>query len=405
MTQGKPTTTFEPHIDPTLSPAAQKYAREAAGRKQNALPKYTEEVAGGATPPIPRFDMPYEGPPATPAQVAEYQRRESIINQQQAPGPQMPVQAILPHDILPPEAQEDPHFIPGQGSMYASAQPSLAFRYGVIRNGQRLAPQQLQQAAHGAQPRMAPQGQQGGPGMRRPAADMAADLAKIAELEKAHNKAEESPLIQASADSVAGQAAGVGGGPRDGSIPEKAMTQEEMRRKLNDMDEFDLNSIHEMMTRDLFNNEEQRKLIESRLEPLDLGTLIMDGCVSQRVPIVPPTAGSPGFVPEFESLGGDVDLALKRLIVEESKSLKVDDRYLLDKYSIMGIAASLKSVNGKPFPPYKNGQGDFDDELFWKRFNKIVRLPIPMLASIGVNYFWFDIRVRKLFVAKNVKNG
>jgi len=408
MTQ-KPTTGFSgpgPHVDPSVSPAAQKYAQDLAARRSaSALPKYADEVAGGPTPHIPRFDQPYEGPPATMAQVAEQQRlqeqRGSIIEQQR-PQPQQ-VPAILPTDILPPEAQQDPSFMQGAGSMYAASQPQMAYKYGVIRNGQRLAPQQLGQP--GAPPRPSPVGSGGGANLRRPASETASDMAKIEELNRAQQKAEESPLVNAAVNSPAGAAAGIGGGSRGGDIAEKEMTQEELKKKVNELDEFDLNSLHEIMTRDLLNNEEQRKIIEARLEPLDIGSLIVDGFIRQRVPIAPQTGDSQGFVPEYESLSGDVDLALKRLIVEESKTLKVDDRYLLDKYSLMGVAAALCSVNGKPFPPFRDGDGNFSDELFWKRFNRIVKLPIPMLASIGVNYFWFDIRVRRLFVAKNVKNG
>jgi hypothetical protein len=404
MTQEKPTTSFGgAHIDPTLSPAAAKYAQEMAARKaQAAPPKYEEQVAGGPTPAIPRFDMPYEGPPATMQQVAEAQRRESIVGQPPVPQPQAQAPGLLPHDILPPEAAADPNFLQGQGSMYANAQPSMAYKYGVIRNGQRLAPQQLAQ-------QQGPRPSGGAPsaagGLRRPASEMAADIARVAELAKAQQAAEDSPYVQASADSAAGGAAAIGGGPRDGKTAEREMTPEEMRRRVNEMDDFDLNSLQEMMTRDILNNEEQRRTIEARLQPLDLGTLIIDGYVRQRVPIILPDGDSRGFVPEYESLSADVDLALKRLIVGESKTLKVDDRYLLDKYSLMGVAASLYSVNGTPFPAFRDAEGNFNDELFWKRFNKVVRLPIPMLASIGVNYFWFDIRVRKLFVAKNIKNG
>lgn len=404
MSQGKPTTEFGgTFVDPNVSPAAQQYAKEMAARKAAASPpKYGEPVAGGPTPSIPRFDTTYEGPPATMQQIGEAQRRESIIGQ---PPPQQPphmaanVPGLLPHDILPPEAQTDPNFLPGQGSMYANAQPSLAYKYGVIRNGQRLAPQQLSQSQP-SRPGAGP-----GPGLRRPTAETAADIARIAELEQAHQQAAESPYVQASADSAAGGAAAIGGGSREGRTAEREMTQEEMRRRVNELDDFDLNSLHEMMTRDILNNEEQRRIIEGRLQPLDLGTLIIDGYVRQRVPIIPPEGDSRGFVPEYESLSADVDLALKRLIVGESKTLKVDDRYLLDKYSLMGVAASLFSINGNPFPTFRDENGNFNDELFWKRFNKVVRMPIPMLASIGVNYFWFDIRVRKLFVAKNIKNG
>ena len=44
-------------------------------------------------------------------------------------------------------------------------------------------------------------------------------------------------------------------------------------------------------------------------------------------------------------------------------------------------------------------------QVFLKKFNMVLRLPLHMLASIGVNTLWFDVRVRKLFVAEKLGNG
>ena len=70
----------------------------------------------------------------------------------------------------------------------------------------------------------------------------------------------------------------------------------------------------------------------------------------------------------------------------------------------MGITCALRAVNRLPLPDHRDEKG-FNDEKFWKKFAKILRFPLPMIASLGANYFWFDVRVRKLFVAERVKNG
>lgn len=391
-----------PFVAPGVSSAAAEYAKGAQARRSAAaaaaLPKYDTPVAGGPTPPVPLLNQPHvDG--RTMAQAAMMQRGPaqgpSIIEGEQPAGHAAPF--LLPQDLLPDEATTDPAFMQGMGSRYAASQPHLAAKYGVIRNGQRVAPQQLS-APPGAPPQQ---------GRLRP--ETVEGLKKLQGLEQQAGAPAE-PVDDNrriaedhSRDSPAGAATRIGGGAGGGAP--RAMSDEETKKQLQNLDDFDLDSLHSMMVRDLFNNEEQRKIIESRCEPMNLADLIMDGVVKQRVPIVLPTDTSKGFVPTFQSLGGDDDLACKRLIVAEATALKVDDRYLLDKYAFMGLTCALEAINGMPLPSHRDAQGNFNDDLFWAKFNKVVRFPLPMLASLGVNYFWFDVRVRRLFVAEAVKNG
>jgi len=388
-----------PFVAPGVSAAAAEYARGAQARRSAAaaaaLPKYDTPVAGGPTPPVPLLNQPHvDG--RTMAQAAMMQRGPapgaSII--EGAPTAAAAAPFLLPQDVLPDEAAQDPEFMQGMGSRYATAQPHLAMKYGVIRNGQRVAPQQLT-SAPGSPPQQ---------GRLRP--ETVEGLKKLQTLGDAPPPGPEPPepdreVAEAhSQDSPAGAATRIGGG----ASPNRKL-DEEARKTLENLDDFDLDSLHSMMVRDLFNNEEQRKIIESRCDPMDLADLIMTGIVKQKVPIVLPTETSKGFVPTFQSLGGDDDLACKRLIVAEATALKVDDRYLLDKYAFMGLTCALESINGTPLPTHRDQNGTFNDELFWAKFNKVIRFPLPMLASLGVNYFWFDVRVRRLFVAEKVKNG
>lgn len=392
-----------PYVSPGVSPAAAQYAKAAQQRRSDAaaaaLPKYDTPVAGGVTPPIPLLNQPHvDG--RTMADAAVMQRGighggpPSII--EGAPTPAAAAAPfLLPQDLLPEEATQDPEFLQGMGSRYATAQPHLAMKYGVIRSGHRVPPQQLT-AAPGAPPQQ---------GRLRP--ETVEGLKKLQSLGDSPPQGPEPPeadkeIAEAhSHDSPAGAATRIGGGA---AAPNRKL-DEEARKTLDNLDDFDLDSLHNMMVRDLFNNEEQRKIIESRCEPMNLADLVMTGVVKQRVPIVLPTEDSKGFVPVFQSLGGDDDLACKRLIVAEATALKVDDRYLLDKYAFMGLTCALDSINGTPLPTHRDKDGNFNDDLFWTKFNKVIRFPLPMLASLGVNYFWFDVRVRRLFVAEKVKNG
>ena len=184
-----------------------------------------------------------------------------------------------------------------------------------------------------------------------------------------------------------------------GTDTQPKMSQEEAVEFAKKMDDFDFNAFRERMMKDILNNEEQREIIEKRCPALSLEELITKGFVTQRVPIIPEK-----FEPTFRSTSAEDDLAIKRLIMEENKKIEVSDRYLLDKFSIMGVVLGVVAINGNPLPEYTDKSG-FNDELFWKKFNFLTRYPLHMLGSLGVNFYWFDVRVRKLFVAEKLGNG
>lgn len=397
-----------PWVAPGVHPAAAAYAASVAQRLQppSSPEKYTTPRAGGPSPPIPPLDAPASGG-LTMADQANLQRlagqaappgslfQGAPLPGQASPGgpgPAAPLPfggsagagpppGLLPGDVLPDEARQDPRFQEGPGCMYATAQPALAYQYGVLRGKQRVAPQQLGRA---------------NPGLR---AETVAGLEALAAAQK--QQAGQDAKVEADA---AGDVAGAAG--RFGQAPEsdpsaRAPSASSVQEAVKKLDDFDFHTLRDMMMKDLLNNDEQRGIIEGRLEPLDLGDIIVQGYVTQRVPIVPGK-----FEPEFQSMRADEDLAIKRLIMTESKGLQVSDQYLLDKFSLMGIAIGLRSINGNPLPDHCDPvTGEFDDKLFWTKFNRVARLPFHLLSSLGVNYFWFDVRVRKLFVAERLGNG
>lgn len=387
-----------PHRTPAAptSPAAVSYARGVAARTGQApVVKYAQPRAGGPGPAIP----PLDGPPMegrTMAEQAAAQRRTapapgSIIQSQ---APSSSGLDIRPQDLLPAPAQQDPDFQSGMASMYAASQPHLAGKYGVIRGGNHIPPQQLRRSPPGAPQQKAQLSEE--------------TIRGLEEINRATKQGERlvDPDGVASdkvdPNSLAGRAAslGTGSNPDDGPIPKRAPTEAEIKERLGKMDEFDLETVTQAFIKDLINNEEQRTIVEARLKPLSLSDLVMTYTVRQVVPIIPGV-----FEPEFESLLTDDDLHLKRMIVQEAKTLQVGDRYLMDKYSIMGLACGLFAINGKPFGPHRGPDGEFDEELLMAKFKKVVRMPLPMIAALGPHFSWFDQRVRKLFVATNIKNG
>jgi hypothetical protein len=413
MRRDKATSGFGgPHVDPRVTdPKAMKYAQEAQARHEAG--RYTAPVGGGPNPPIPRLDMPHhEG--MTMADQARMAAQpppglvggDSIFPTAPAPKPSQdedpratmsrPPPALFPADLLPEAARQDPEFIEGQGSMYAVAQPKMAYKHGIIRNKQFITPAQLtgeqrpgQLSEKTVEALKAVQALQQG----KPVGVPLEQQAKDQEAGRVNDEA-----TAAATAGAAGSVANIGGGAEQLTDEDR----KKIKQAIDQMDDFDWNTFKQMTMKDLLNNDEQKKIIEERLKdkPLSLDELVVNSFVRQRVPII---IGK--FEPTFQSLGGDEDLACKRMLVLEAKTLDTSEQYLTDKFSFMQLCCGIYSINNTILPSHRDEAGNFDDKKFWEKFNKVIKYPLHMLASLSIHFFWFDVRVRSLFVADRLSFG
>lgn len=321
---------------------------------------------------------------------------------------------LLPQDLLPPEATEDKAYQHGAGGRMAMNQPHMAAKYGVIRGGRRIPPQELVRGAAYSGPGAPPDDFRR---QARPASAIAADLQKALGAPsgdvalRARQAAEQAaggpePLEHLpKSDEEAEATARGSAAARAGQAPVAPVLSEDVVDHLRNMDDLDFEALRREMIKDILKNPKQKEAVEARCKELDIDELIMNNFVRQRVPIIPSTNERKGFEPTFESMRGDVELALKRLLVKESKSVAVTEAYLLDKYAVMTTAAGVVAINGNPLPSMFDDQGEFKEELFWAKFEWLLKRPIHMLASLGIHYSWFEQRVRKLFKADEGKDG
>lgn len=405
-----------PFVDPAVAANPEVLAYQAGmraraeGRRRSPLPKKTVPVGGAPMPPIPNLGGEHRTG-LTMAQQAMMERRDQELEAAQhmpqpAPGapqettilqelptqlgarptPQQPSpQAdIRPGDLLPDEAVEDPAFIQAMGSRLAASQPQLALKYGVIREGKRIPAQMLTKGEKQLRP------------------ETVQDIRRFVELQErqqAQAQAQASGLPQTEEEATGQVSEAARVASMAGNLPGDS-TEGDQKRPGRAVDELDFDVFRQRMMRDLLNNDSQKGIIEARLDPLRLEDLILQNRVRQVVPVQPGI-----FEPEFQSSRADEDLAIKRLIMDESKTVEVSDRYLLDKYAIMGLTIGVYAINGKPLGQHLDTEGNFSDEAFWTKFNRLCRLPVHMIASLAAQYWWFELRVRQLFVAEKVGNG
>lgn len=419
-------------------PRAVGYAAGVQAR-HGKLPKGGDPVAGGPPPPIPALEHPHQDGMTMAQQAMQTRRGDSArhIAQSMAansgPGsiiapdvqhaaPAAPDEVaspqdlmLLPQDLLPPEAIEDKAYQRGAGGRMAMNQPHMAAKYGVIRGGRRLPPQELVRGAAYAGPGAPPNDFRGGR-KPRPAAEIAADLQRAMSAPRGEEAAQARKAAQPTEgpeppehlpkddEEAAAQARGSAAAGA-GQAPVAPILSEDVVSALRNMDDLDFEALRREMIKDILKNPKQKEAVEARCKPLSIDELIMNNYVRQRVPIIPATETSRGFEPTFESMQGDVEMTLKRLLVKESKSVAVTEAYLLDKYAVMTTTAGVVAINGTPLPSMYDAQGDFDEDLFWVKFQWLLKRPIHMLASLGIHYSWFEQRVRKLFKADEGKDG
>lgn len=255
--------------------------------------------------------------------------------------------------VLPPEAMQDPQFVPGVGSMYAANQPALRNRGG-----------------------------------QQPERKMTLSEETISGLEALKKFQNEAAQTQ-----------------------EKVIKEEDKKEKdsIKDSgptapfkDQPDFSGLLEQIRAEQQKLGEDRieklkKEIEARCQPLSVEKLIEEGEIRQEVPIV-----RDKLLVTYRTLSGEEDLCIKR----ELYGVQGGDNYIVDLLGMMQMTAGLYAINGRPLPTHLDEKRRFNKDLFYTKLDIVKSYAIQMLAMIGLNFTWFDQRTRELFFdLEPLKNG
>lgn len=179
------------------------------------------------------------------------------------------------------------------------------------------------------------------------------------------------------------------------SEAEKEIAKEVEESKDDLFDMFDFTGKNEQER--ILNNKKRRKDIESRLEPMRIEDLVMKDEVQQDVPILPGK-----FVARYRSATPHENLFVKRLMADEKIT---SDQYVMEKYGICQLTLSLVSINGSHLPSHLDENGMPTEKLFENKLKMVMKKSAYVIADLGLNFFWFDIRVRRLLNPDDLKNG
>lgn len=177
----------------------------------------------------------------------------------------------------------------------------------------------------------------------------------------------------------------------------EAGVKEEVTKE-DSKDFFELMDFNRMNEAErILNNKKRRKEIEDRLTPMKLEDLILNDEVTQTVTVVPEK-----FWVKFRSATPAESLFVKRLMADEKTT---SDQFLMEKFSLYQLACSLVSINGNDLPNHLNEKGEPTEDLFMKKLRMVLKKSMYVVADLGINFYWFDLRVRRLLNPDDLKNG
>jgi hypothetical protein len=162
------------------------------------------------------------------------------------------------------------------------------------------------------------------------------------------------------------------------------------------------NVLGQFQLREQLQTEEQRKIIEARLEEsgkkIKLSQMYEIGEFRQVVPIIPGE-----FEPEFRTITPEEDNEIKLKMSNEPADVSL--RYLNDKYAVISMLCALRKLNDTLLPEHFTNAKGWNEKTFLEKTKIIRRMPVPAVWSLMVHNIWFEDRCRQVFKLEDLKNG
>ena len=147
----------------------------------------------------------------------------------------------------------------------------------------------------------------------------------------------------------------------------------------------------------ILNNRKRKKAIESRCPAMKFEDLLMKDEVQQRVPILPGE-----FEPTFRSMLPEENLFIKRYLAKETS---LPESYILEKYALCQLTCSVVAINGNHLPDHRDEKGELNEPKFEAKLKVMMRKSGYIIADLAINFYWFDLRVRRLINPEALGNG
>jgi len=161
-----------------------------------------------------------------------------------------------------------------------------------------------------------------------------------------------------------------------------------------------------------------KRRIEMRLQPIDIGEFLMNGSVTQVVPLIQPSESvRKGLNITFQTVTDAVEAVVDRLLsVEAAKIRKERDgdtfidvemsqREYVRRQNEYAIAVHVSAYGEAKWPPLLNGSGVVDEGAIQQRMAKVRQIPSPVFGMMVDNLGWFLVRVQRTLEVAVLGNG
>lgn len=178
--------------------------------------------------------------------------------------------------------------------------------------------------------------------------------------------------------------------------PEKSKEAKENTDLAALLDEFDFVSTHE--AENILNNKERRLKVESRCKPIDIADLVSGKEeVHQEVIIVPGK-----FKVVYRTYSPRESLYIKQFLAKERSP---NDLHYMERYSLCQLCCAIVSINDVELPSHIDTSTNCpSDVLFRVKLDVLMQKSAYVIADLGINYLWFDLRVRKVLLDGSLGN-
>ena len=149
---------------------------------------------------------------------------------------------------------------------------------------------------------------------------------------------------------------------------------------------------------ELTQEEKLRKVIEERLEDIDIGEYLMSGEIRQEIPIIPEK-----LVVTFKTVSDLEESYVDNTISAEPST--ISNRQFLRKMNELALVIHIYSVNGNKWPTLVNGDGTINEESVHSRLRHIKKLSSPIFNLMTQNLAWFTDRVNSALTSSALGNG
>lgn len=153
----------------------------------------------------------------------------------------------------------------------------------------------------------------------------------------------------------------------------------------------------EVLEEELSEEDKLRKVVESRIEEIDIGEYLMSGELVQSVPIIPGK-----LVVEFKTVS---DLEESYVDTKISEDPNLTNRQFLRKMNELALVIHIHTVNGNKWPVLLDGDGTVNEKAAEARLRHIKKLSSPVFNMLTQNLAWFMDRVSSCLTASALGNG